>query len=388
MRAIFLGVLLAIMSGFNTPASASLPPEEFAKIEVAGFRIGMSMSDAEAIIRARNDVEEPLAELMKAYDCNQLVPGDSGLAYSAMAIARLPATYYVDTRDHHLLDVSFRHGPAGAEVQGVTYWNFLPGRDWSDYLSYAEARFGPPDIVRSENDEIDAIWCEDGDPKCAHDYYYRHRIILSWKHRKDAQGEQHRYGLLSLYQSLWLGDDWEKAAAVNARKDPAAGKEMFERCRYAVRTFTERAAFEGHLGDMVGTLASWSPPISEPRLVDRTMFRAIGLDSRTVTQSHDCAMRYQAGLRDRRCNERSMFRWLRVKGDFYLFAMRDVSEEGYLTQSGTISRERRVYCLVRYDHFGSHDLVWSGESLVDLSRWLAAGEQRSKRPGRHCSFPW
>lgn len=348
--------------------------------------MGMSMTEAEAVIRAMSDIEEPLSGLMRGYDCNDLLPQGSNLAYETMAPAKVPVSYYIDTRDHHLLDVGFEYSPTGTRVARIMYWSFLPGSDWEAYLAFAKEKFGRPDLVRSENDDITAIWCEKGDPKCADDYGYRHRIVLRWEHHKDENGLTQPDGRLSVERGMWLEDEYTKSFGEKARRDPVGGKRLFDQCREAVGTFTERTDFERHLGDMAGSLRSWSPAINEPRLIENNLFRSIGLDAKTVMTAHDCAMRRQSGLRDFDCHDRSIFRWMRNKNNLWLLAMRDLVTAGHATPSGTISSESRVYCLVRHEPFGPYELVWAGASLVDLSRWLSAGEQPNQQLGGQCQF--
>lgn len=342
--------------------------------------------EAEGVIRARTDIEEPSADLMQAYDCNDLLPEDSEFAYADLAPGRLPVSYYIDTRDHHLLDVGLDYGPAGAHVGRVMYWNFIPEGEWDAYLADTEGKFGKPDLVQSDKEGMKAIWCETGDAKCADDYDFRHRIVLSWGRYKDRDGEVRPSGRLFIDKGYPLEEEETNAFAQAALSDQEAGKKLFEQCRYATQSFTEQPDFERHLGNMVGILASWSSAISEPRMVDAKFFLAVGLDGRKLIADHDCAMRRQSGLRDMQCNDQSPFRWMRNKDELTILAMRDVSVTSHRTQSGSLSTERLIYCLIRHEPFGSYDLIWSGESLIDLSNWLAAGEQRNRQRGEQCTF--
>lgn len=92
MRPILHGLPMFLALWCGSPAAASLTPEEFAKADIAGFRLGMSMTEAEAVIRARTNIEEPSADLMQAYDCNDLLPQDSEFAYEDLAPDRLPVS--------------------------------------------------------------------------------------------------------------------------------------------------------------------------------------------------------------------------------------------------------------------------------------------------------
>jgi len=346
----------------------------------------MPIAEAEAVIRAMSDIEEPLSSLIRGYDCNDLLPQDSDLAYESLKPRKVPVSYFIDTRDNHLLDVIFEYSPTGTRVARIMYWDFLPNSDWADYMAFARKKFGRPDFIKTEKEHITAIWCEKGDKKCEDNYGYRHRIVLRWDHHTDETGMTKRYGALFVERGRWLEDEYTKAFGEQAKKAPASGEKLFEQCRNGVGTFTERADFERHLGDLIGPLRTWSPAISEPRLIDDELFWPMGLDAKSVMMAHDCAMRRQAGLRDFVCNDRSAFRWMRHKDDLWLFAMRDLSPAGRTPPSGTISSESRVYCLVRHEPFGPYDLVWAGESLVDLSRWLANGGKHDRQTPVPCKL--
>lgn len=386
MKSLFFSIIAALGMCCSSPAAGRLTQDKLSKVEVGGFRLGMPIAEAEAVIRAMSDIEEPLSNLMQGYDCNDLLPQGSDLAYETLTPRKVAVSYYIDTRDHHFLDVGFEYSPTGTRVARIMYWHFLPDSDWAGYLAFSIKKFGRPDFIRTEKEHNTAIWCEKGDKKCTDDYGYRHRIVLRWEQPADEHGATKPYGRLSVERGLWLEDEYTKAFGEQAKRDPVSGRKLFDQCREFVGTFTERAGFERHLGDMVGPLRTWSPAMSEPRLIDDKLFQPMGLDAKSVMMAHDCAMRRQSGLRDFDCDDRSVFRWMRNKENLWLFAMRDLAPPGRSPPSGTISSESRVYCLVTHEPFGPYELVWAGESLVDLARWLASGEQRKRRKPVPCKL--
>jgi hypothetical protein len=365
MRAILIMIaaILALTNG--DPAFAGLSKRQFQKIEIDGFRVGMSLAEADVVMRHRFDLEEPLSELYAAFNCGALLPKKADGDYENLQNRRYPISYFIDGRNHHLYDLFFESRPTGTDIYSIYYYNFVPKGPWPSHLSFVTGRYGKPDIVRADGPHMSAIWCERGDKKCGADGY-RQRLVLNWNPSPNRSSPGSGY--IVWERAHRYDRQYEDDYAAIAERDPAKGQMLFKQCMYAADTFADDADLDGHLGNSIAGLSNWSPAISEPRLIGKDLLNAVGFELEGLISSHNCAIRRRAGYGGSTCGDRSEFRWMRSKGPLSLFALRDVGPKSYRTRTGSLTNEKRYYCAV-WRQNGVQRIVWAGESLIDFREW-------------------
>jgi len=377
MRTAFIRFLIPIAAGWASAASAGLTPRQFQALDVGGFRLEVSLAEADAVIRARTDLEETFGETMPAFNCGALLPAaDPDSEPEDLQNREYPIYYFIEDREHALFRNAFESTPYGTRLYHILH--SIEGGDWATRLADAERRYGAPDVLSNDGRRMQAVWCLQGETRCGTDDVGQ-RLMLRWRVIPDRQGNVRPSGEWILERRQRMDDYLENDFAELARRDPNVGKRLFERCMQAPGTFADESEFEAHRGNLVGSLATWSLAIGEPREVHGKLLRAIGFDPHALMARHDCAMRRQAGVTDFACDDWAEFRWMRTKGNLSLFALRfkfddEQNHVGHFP-------EHLYYCLVREDDAGAA-IVWSGTRLTDLPAWLAArpGAEIGKTP--------
>lgn len=378
---IVMAVLLPLTNA--APAFAGLAKRQFQKLEIDGFRVGMSLAEADVITRDRFDLDEPSGELIPAFNCGALLPKKSDGDYEQLQNRRYPISYFIDDRSHHRYDLFFESTPMGTHIYSIYYFNFVPKGSWTTHLSFATGRYGKPDIVRADGLHMSAIWCERGDKKCGTDDY-RQRLVLNWNPSRDQGSPGSSY---MIWEKAHRDDeDYEDDYAAIAEQDPAKGQVLFKQCMYAADTFADDADLDGHLGNSIAGLSNWSPAISEPRLIGKDLLKAVGFEVEGLMSRHNCAIRRRAGYVDSTCGDRSEFRWMRSKGPLSLFALRDVGPKSYRTRTGSLTNEKRYYCVV-WREGEVQRIVWAGESLIDFREWFKnnSDDEADRQSATNCA---
>jgi len=271
-----------------SPAWAHISASRLAKQQIEGFHIGMSATEAESVLRNLPGIEEAHFDYSPAYDCNQLL--DDEESASDIPIPQVTLRFDIDKADQHVAEIYFDQTPAGPILSSIWYYNFLKDRSWAANLRYASKRFGKPDILRSDQEgRHRAFWCQAGEPNCGSDGAYTRRIELMWNPPHGVSGASAGSVTLVADESDEADESRTARYVAVARKDPAAGKRLYNTCRLANGLVFDQADADRRQANLIGDLDTWSPAISEPRRVSIPVLRAAGIDPDALVRDHNCA---------------------------------------------------------------------------------------------------
>lgn len=355
MRRVRIPLLLALLTA-ATPAVARIPTAQFEKIELRGLRLGMTISDAESILRTRRDLDEPGTAAAHDVACGALL-ANSAAAESQRAILRRLSfgdaahnRYNLDFADTATGPITYR---VGFDEWGVT-------RDWDAYLAVAQRRFGTADFLSTDREgAMVAIWCEESPLPCSRNDSRTGTLEIIWYPRYGVLENDKVVEAPAARMTLDGGArrDSYRAAAVT----PDAGASQAA-CRKAPGRFPDQWVMQRHYADLVQNIEGLSPATRDPRQVPAAAFATLGIDRDRYFGEGMCFNSSDVLIDEPDCRGTTSlgFNWARQAGSDWLISLK---------HGGVVLRTSNH--LLRRNRDGSYREVWKGPSLAPLSGWMA-----------------
>jgi hypothetical protein len=347
--------------------SAALPAEEIEAMVFGGFHLGMTATEAESMMRNRNDLGEAAASWDRAnsFDCDDLYPNSTKDKYDPEHQPNTLTGYYFEDIAHSQYSVSFSPLPSGAAAVRVTYGERRGIGAWPSYLVEAEARFGKADIINKDiNGTLQAAWCTPGEQNCGSLYNVGPQLTLSFYPHEDGQLEAGDRLDFEIDEGSAAAEQREEFYATLAARNPVQARALYRQCRSSAGKYVDQEAFERHSASLLSLGSDAKPPVFKPYEVPRAIYAALGIDFRSTFAPGICFAANDVILESPECQQYSpiRFKWARKVGDMWVVAL----------QMGGISL-RREYLAVRLVRNQQYKKIWWSDSIAGFPKWRANG---------------